>query len=477
MVNRKDIVCRVCGAFSGLLMGLPNIYPSLAGVQIVGLVAILACLVRWRFKRSVLLLSGMYMAIAYTMPQVVCLRLPLPVTAILIIDYVIMMMVLVWGVGKLVSKPSVWSCFALGAFVVVLDWANYTAVPLWGTAQSIVRCWSYHPGLIAFTSITGMAGIVFVLVTLQAMLVMAISYPESRRRMAVAATGLITVVGLMNIAAGVGSADKTLKVAAVGWNSVGAGNFDPQRKEGFEKLFAEPVEQAAQAGAKLIVSPEMGFYIDKYDMAQWVDKVANLAIANEVFLAVGYLNAGEDENRMMFVSPDGKLLDEYTKTYLTVFENSNKGDGQPKVIEIDGIKVGGMICQDDNFTTISRWYGRLGVGLLAVPTLDWKTVRTAHMQNSIHRTIESRYGIVRAAYEGISAIVSPRGEVLASFDHIENGPGWIDAEVEVYQDQPTVFSWFGNWFVLVNGIFFGVYMVAVCHYNSKKAMNDIEMAA
>jgi len=478
MFNRKEIICRTSGALSGLLMALPNIYPDFAVVQIVCLIPILLCLTRWQFKRAVLLLSGMYMALAYTMPQVAFLRLPLPVTLILIIDFVVIMMLLVWIASKLVKHPTVLNCLALGAFVVVLDWANYTAVPLWGTAQSIARSWSSWPQAIAFTSVTGMAGIVFVVVTFQACAVTAIIHPATRRHMAIAAISVFVTAGLINLIAAPGSPDKTLKVAAIGWNSAETGNkYDPQRENGFEILFAQPVAQAAKAGARLIVSPEMGFYVDQYDMENWINKIRHLAIANQVYLAVGYLDAGTNENRMMFVSPQGLLLNNYTKTYLTVFENSNKGDGKPKMIEIDGIKVGGMICQDDNFTSISRRYGRRSTELMAVPTLDWKTVRSPHMQNSIHRAIESRYGIVRAAFDGISAIISPKGKVLASFDHIENGPGWIDAEIEIYTSPPTLFSLLGNWFVLVNAIFFCVYRITARHYNTQKAVSEIEIAA
>ena len=158
----------------------------------------------------------------------------------------------------------------------------------------------------------------------------------------------------------------------------------------------------------------------------------------------------------MCIRDRGEVLSEYTKTYLTVFEDYRKGDGRLRIIEADGVQVGGMICQDDNFTRFSREYGRRRVGVVVVPTLDWRTVKGAHLQSSIHRAIESRYAIVRAAQNGISAIISPKGEVLASYDHFEEGPGAIAAEVGVYSSR-TVFSVVGHWPVVVSFVFLVVY--------------------
>jgi hypothetical protein len=77
-----------------------------------------------------------------------------------------------------------------------------------------------------------------------------------------------------------------------------------------------------------------------------------------------------------------------------------------------------MICHDDNYTDISRRYGAKSAGIVVVPTNDWAHVRKAHFQNSIHRAIESRFAIVRAASYGISAIISPTGKRLAVSDHL-----------------------------------------------------------
>jgi apolipoprotein N-acyltransferase len=235
-----------------------------------------------------------------------------------------------------------------------------------------------------------------------------------------------------------------MKVAAIGWCDADVAEDDIHKDKGFEKFFTTPVVHAAGQGAELIVSGEMGFYIDQYDREKWVRRFKNIAHDNNVHLAIGYFNAGENKNRLMFIDNKGKLLFEYTKTNLTPFEDSIRGNGDLQTIKINGKRVGGMICQDDNFTTLPRKYGRMKTGVVAVPTLDWKTVKSAHLQNSIHRAIESRYAVVRASVNGISAIISPTGKVLAKMDHFKEGAGMIIAETNVYETE-TVFSKYGNW--------------------------------
>ena len=249
-----------------------------------------------------------------------------------------------------------------------------------------------------------------------------------------------------------------LKVAAVGWASKDASTCGEVYSDiGFEALFAQPVTEAANQGAKLIVSPEMAFGFGDSQREEWLEKFRKIAIRQNVCLAIGYFNPDQNENRLLFMNPEGIVASEYTKTYLTVFEDYRKGNGRLRIIETDGIRVGGMICQDDNFTRLSREYGRKKVPVVAVPTLDWLTVKDAHLQSSIHRAVESRYAIVRAALNGTSAIISPMGKVLACRDHIAEGPGAVVAEVPLYTTR-TTFSTLGHWPVAVSLIFLIIYI-------------------
>jgi len=450
---KEDWVSRLVGAVSGLLLAIPNLYPILAPLQAAALLPILYLAAMQKRRLSVMITAGVYMGLFYTMPQMIALKLPIAIIAILVVHLTVLMTIFVCTSKYLLQKPSLSGAFAVGAFLVVMDWVNFTMVPIWGTAQSIVRPWSQYPNLIQFTSITGMTGIIFVLGTVQALIICAVINPKLRGRLLAGAVLIILIFAITNIIIinGQQPIDK-LKVAAIGWTNGDTENYSPQTPEGFEVLFAKPATEAAAEGAELIVSPEMGFYIDKYDRGMWLSRFQSISNKHNVFLAIGYFNGSKNENRLIFITPDGRTLAEYTKTYLTPFEDYNKGDGQLITFDLNGVSAGGMICQDDNFTSFSREYGRSQTAIVAVPTLDWKPVRDTHLQNSIHRAIESRYAIVRAALDGISAVISPTGDVLARRDHFLEGPGFTMAEVPIYKSR-TFFSIAGNWLAALSFIF------------------------
>ena len=458
MNNKRAWQFRAAGLISGLLMMFPHLYPIAAPVQLLALLPVLYLGTNKSARNRDILVAGFYMGIAYTLPQMYVVRLPVAMTVILLLHLTVLMMVFTLVSSKLMKSSLLGGAFAIGALIVLLDWVNFTVIPIWGTAQSFVRPWSRYPFLIQFVSLTGITGIIFALVTLQALGVKLIVFRKHQARVLAAMTIMVLVLASVNICIRSQQPTGRLKVAAVGWNSDDCQEYgELYTQKGFESLFAEPAAQAASQGAKLIVSPEMGFYFGNEKRDGWLEKFREVAQKHNVFLAIGYFNDKLQENRLLFMSPDGQDIAEYTKTYLTVFEDSVKGDGSLATVDIGQVRIGGMICQDDNFTRLSRAYGREEIGLVAVPSLDWRQVKNAHFQNSIHRAIESRYAIVRAACNGISAIISPMGDVIAQRDHFSQGPGFVVAEVDIYSNR-TFFSIAGHWPVVLCFVFLIMYL-------------------
>jgi len=454
---KDGLAYRLAGIVSGLLLMAGNLYPNLVWLQIIALVPILYLCANEKVRRPPVIIAGLYMGLAYTLPQMIVLRLPIAVTLLLLVYLTALLTVFAWGCSWLLRGRAVLGALAAGSLFVVLDWVNFTVVPIWGTAQSFVRCWSRYPELIQFVSLTGITGIIFVLTTLQALAVIFIIRPKLRIGLFGTAVIIVLVFAGLNVTAQQQQPIGRLKVAAVGWlNSNSSDGNHPQTPEGFDALFEKPVAKAVKEGVKLIVTPEMGFYFDKYNRSQWLQRLRSIARQHNVFLAVGYFDMSKQKNQLVFITPDDRQMAEYSKTRLTPIEHYNKGNGRLKTIEFEGVQVGGMICQDDNFTDFSREYGRKAVSVVVVPTLDWLTVKDAHFQNSIHRAIESRYAIVRAAADGISAIISPTGRVLAQRDHFIEGPGVIVAEVPLYRCR-TVFSIAGHWLAGACFVFLIVY--------------------
>ncbi len=416
----KKSMLPVAGFLSGTLLTVSGIFPVLAPVQLFAFVPLLVALRRMRRWRECLH-TGLLMGLGFLGPQLLWLQLPRAISLILVAYFVVSLMLLVAVSWSLVRPTGIRGCFAFGALLAVFDWVVVTVLPTWGTAQSFVRCWSWYPTAIAFTCVTGMAGLMFVLGTIQALAVNAVLSRRQRVVSVVTLFGVVAVVVALDAAILSRRPSGNLRVAAIGW-SLSEDEGGMGTSGAFDRLYAEPVTAAARQGARLIVSPETAFAeYDDPDRKPF-GRFTKLARQHGVYLAVGYLDLKSQENRMAFIGPSGEILGRYAKTHLTPFENNPTGTGTPTLITIDGTSVGAMICQDDNYTDISRRYGTESTGIVVVPTNDWAQVRKAHFQSSIHRAIESRYAVVRAASNGISAIISPTGRRLAVSDHFKDRP-------------------------------------------------------
>ena len=319
MTTRREILCRVGGATSGLLWGIGHLYPSAALLQCVALVPILYFGSDKKLRLRIIMTSGMYMGLTYTIPQIATLRLPVLITLVLLLELTTMMILFAGLSAVLLRKSPVFGSLGVCALFVVLDWTNYTAVPIWGTAQSFVRCWSQYPYLIQSLSIAGISGISFALGSLESLLVSYVINIKIRPKVLKTALAEILILASANVYCVFKRPVSSMKVAAIGWCDADVADDDIQKDKGFEKFYTTPVVHAAGQGAELIVSGEMGFYIDQYDREKWLGRFKNIARNNNVHLAIGYFNAGENKNRLMFIDNKGQLLSEYTKTNLTPF--------------------------------------------------------------------------------------------------------------------------------------------------------------
>jgi len=439
---------RLAGAAGGLMLAAGNLVGPLCLLQLGALVPLLVLFARDK-KIGPAVLAGFYIGLTFALPQMIYLCMPLPVTAILLVEFVILLIVLMILACWAMRRGTVLGCFAFGAAWFLLDWLNYTAIPIWGMAQSFARSWTTYPFLIGFISITGISGVAFVVGTVQALIAHSIVAPARRKVFLSALAAMLLLITLANILPAFQRPGKTMRIAAAGWIFDDRSKTeDPHSEDGFRKVFAEPAARAVADGARIFTTGEMGFYIADHNRAEWFDRFAAVARDNHLALVVGYFNITADENRIFYMNSQGQVVAEYTKSYLTPLEPGKKGTGDLKTMEVDGIPVGGMICQDDNFSVLTRRYGRNKTPLVFCPTADWWTIKNAHLQAVRARAIECRYAIARGAANGISAIISPSGRILAKRDHYADGAGYVIADVPLYDDV-TPFARFGHTLMVI----------------------------
>lgn len=436
----------LAGTAGGLMLTAGHFYGQLSILQCAAFIPLLFLLSK-QPKIILAVIAGIFTGLAAALPQVIALHMPAWMAAILTAEITFFLAVLCLLARWTLKKPTLLGCFVFGAGWFLIDWLNYTLIPIWGMAQSFARCWTEYLQLIAFISFTGISGILFVTGSLQALFVRLCIYKQDRIKTFLSLVAVIFVIAALDIIPLLQKPADTLRVAAAGWTSIHStgGFYGPdQKQEEFDKLFAQPAAQAAAQGAKIFASGEMAFDIDNNYWDAWIAKFAEVARQNNLYLIVGY-SSSQKGNCLFFMNPKGQVVADYLKTYLSPPEWGGKhGNGDLKTIEVDGVKVGAMICHDDNFSKLNRYYGRLKTPVVFTPSWDWHEVKEGHLAAVRARAIECHYAIVRANYHGITAIINPNGEILAKHDTFKDGPGVVIADVGLYDDI-TLFSRFGHW--------------------------------
>ncbi|MBB4716538.1 putative amidohydrolase [Streptomyces luteogriseus] len=149
------------------------------------------------------------------------------------------------------------------------------------------------------------------------------------------------------------------------------------------KVLDEAAGRAAAAGAGLLVTSELfltGYAIgdDIGRLAELADgdcadAVAEIATSHGLAIAYGYPERDGDAvfNSAQLISADGIRLANHRKTHLFgCFERDHFTPGDLPVVqaEIDGLRVGILICYDVEFPENVRAHALAGTDLLIVPT-------------------------------------------------------------------------------------------------------------
>ncbi len=169
---------------------------------------------------------------------------------------------------------------------------------------------------------------------------------------------------------------------------VAAAQIDPQLGEVEANLarISRGVADAAAAGAVLVVLPEAavtGYAFSSLDEGRAVarragvvagDAIAGLAAEHHLTVICGTLEAMGDEvfNAALMATPDGRRYT-YRKIHLPflgIDRFATPGPDAPSVVEVDGLRIGILICYDLRFPEAARMCALDGADLIALPT-NW----------------------------------------------------------------------------------------------------------
>ncbi len=155
------------------------------------------------------------------------------------------------------------------------------------------------------------------------------------------------------------------------------------------------------------------------------------------------------------------LLGKYIKPVAALGEFL-PGDPEQKLFDFQGTKLGTAICYESIFPYLFAGDTRAGAGLFVNITNDGWYLDTAapyqHFIANIFRAVENRRAVLRAANNGISAMIDPWGRVRAKTRLNERTVLYVSAPV--YSAQ-ALFPLYGHWAAAAALLIVSAFLIAV----------------
>jgi predicted amidohydrolase len=213
----------------------------------------------------------------------------------------------------------------------------------------------------------------------------------------------------------------------------------------------ELCEAAALAGARLIVTPEMGTtgycWFDRAEVAPFIetvpgpttDRFVALARKHDCHIVVGLPEVDDDGiyfNCAVLVGPDG-VIGRHRKTHSYISEPkwAAPGDLGHQVFDTPIGRIALLICMDIHFVETARLAALRGADIICHIS-NWLAERTPApywisraFENGCYVIESNRWGLERTVqFSGGSCVIAPDGSVTAVID---SGDGFIVADVDL----------------------------------------------
>ena len=394
------------------------------------------------------------------------------------------------------------ACFAMGvAYFRQRGGYLFLAAPLLWTVLEFARShlltgfpWEnlaysqhLHGRIIQISDITGIYGITFAIVLINAVLFDMRPGTSRGRRLA----GTITAFVVLGAIYGYGhfrtdeirgalSKAPPLAVSLIQGNIDQNIKWDPQYQKETLEIYRSLSSAAIPnpGGGGLLVWPETAapFYFQRPDLLQ--AEVIDIGRSSGAALLFGSPSYEENGGRIDYMNsayllrPDGTVSGRYDKVHLVPYGEyvplrkffpfigkmvSGVGDFRSgegfHPLAADGFRLGVLICYEGIFPEGGRDYKREKADFLVNITNDAWFGRTSapyqHLSMTVFRAVENRLYLVRTANTGISAIIDPMGTILARTGIFERAV--LKGEVKII-DVRTFYAAYGDIFVYLCGL-------------------------
>lgn len=347
---------------------------------------------------------------------------------------------------------------------------------LLGTSQAEVT------PVIQLASVTGVFGVSALLaLTATAGAALAVSRDGRQRARAIAAVGVVLVVGALGTWRVVGGALLTegpvLKVGLLQGNVAQDQKWDPAMRDDITARYLRLSEQVISVGARLVVWPEASTPFFFEAEPQRAVPVRALAQSSKTSMIIGTDEFEQDRagsriyNSVVAIGEDGRTRGGYRKIQLVPFGEyvplksllffvgplvekvSDFAPGTEATVLDTGVaRTGVSVCYEVVYPWISRAFANGGANLLTTITNDaWFGTSSAphqHFAQASVRAVEQGRFLVRAANTGISGIVDPYGRTVLRTPLFEEAA--VTGDVRLIEHR-TIYSYLGDlvaWFGL-----------------------------
>jgi predicted amidohydrolase len=242
---------------------------------------------------------------------------------------------------------------------------------------------------------------------------------------------------------------------------IGFVQFAPERGAG-PKNIDHAAELIGDQPADLCVLPEMAtsgyLFKDKTELQEWAENVPDgpslvrlrklsRDLKSAVIAGFPERHGTDIFNSAVFLSNTGDIMGVYRKIQLFDREKTafSPGDRPPQVWDLNGVKIGIMICFDWIFPEVARTLALKGADVIAHPSnlvLPHcpESMRTRCIENRVfavtaNRVGDESHGDLHYNYIGSSQIIDPSGQRLISASENESVAKWIDLDPAVARDK------------------------------------------
>lgn len=374
-------------------------------------------------------------------------------------------------------KDQKFALFLFPAIMIVLEWIQYSFTPLasWGVAAYTMHD---NVSLIQTVSLFGLAGLSFLIYWVNvsiAEIIIKRKITRSTFQLPIIFLFLSIAYGSIRYDMSKANGIDTVTVAAIGTDSKASGLPLPTTEKTMQTKMAlfNRTKIAAEGGAKIISWNEAAIFIMPEQEQEWVNSIKKLAAELNITLVASYvtpisLSPLRYENKYQFIDSLGNITHTYLKHQPVPGEPAIKGMSPLTVTDVRETKVGAAICYDYDFPYLAKVYGDLGADIILLPSSDWRGIDPLHTEMASFRAVEQGHSILRSTRFGLSAAITPYGEMVSQMSSFDDNNKIMYANLPA-KGVTTIYSLIQDSFVYLCIAFLLLFIVLIIQSNRNKS--------